>query len=325
MENELWETLYEKILEGDIFKVIAYIFEYIVKEDMFFNGDLKKICMEFLILAILGGIFASFMDSFQTKEVSKMGYLMIHVLLFSTLLTLYMEMKQIAEEVLEKVITVMNVAIPTYYTALISSGNVLSANAYYRISVLVIYVAEQLILHILFPFVSCYMILNFGNALWLERKLSMLTVFMKKAIKFILKAMISIVSGIGFLQAMVSPVIDTMKNDALQKTVSIVPGISNLADGIAELTMGSLILIKNSVGVCIFMILLITAAIPVFKLFLTSILLKGCSALMALVAEKDFSRPVIDTAEGITLLLNIVLTVLLLFVVSIAIVLFTTN
>lgn len=325
MENELWETLYAKILEGDILKVLAYVWETLTKEDIFLNGDLKKICIEFLVLAIVGGVFMSFMDSFQTKEVSKMGYLMIHVLMFSTLITVFFEMMQIAKDVLEKVITVMNMAIPTYYVALISSGNVLSASSYYRISVLIIYVVEQLLLHILLPFASCYMILSFGNALWLERKLSMITEFMKKTITFLLKAMVSIVTGIGFLQAMVSPVMDNLKNETLQKTVSILPKVGNLAKGITELTMGSLVLIKNSVGVCIFMVLLLTAAIPVLKLFLASILLKGCSALMALVTEKDFSKPVMETAEGIQLLLQIVLTVLFLFVISIAIVLFTTN
>ena len=46
---------------------------------------------------------------------------------------------------------------------------------------------------------------------------------------------------------------------------------------------------------------------------------------MAVISEKDFSKPVIYTSEALELLLKIVLTVLLLFVVSMAIVMFTTN
>ena len=325
MDEALWETLYEKVLEGDILNVLAYVFEYIAGDDLFFNGSLKKICISFLILAVLAGIFSAFTESFGNQEVSKMGYFMIHILLFSTLAGLFSEMLNIVKEVLNAILLVMNAAIPVYYVAVFSSGNNLSASTYYRVSVLVIYVVEQFVLHLMLPFVSCYMVLSFGNALWLEKKLSAVTELMKKAVNVVLKTMVGVISGISFLQSMVSPVIDGLKNETVQKTVSIIPGIGNAAEGMAELTVGSLILIKNSVGVCIFLILIITAAIPVVKLFVVSILLKGCGALMAVITEKDFAKPVLETSEAVGILLKIVLTVLLLFVVSIAVVLFTTN
>lgn len=325
MDEKLWETLYEKILEGDILKVLSFVFEYITKDDIFLNGSLKKICISFLLLAVLAGIFTAFMESFGSKEVSKMSYFIIHVLLFSTLATLFIEMQEIAKEVLNAILLVMNTAIPIYYIAVVSSGNTLTGYTYYRISILAIYVVEQLILHIMLPFVSCYMILTFGNALWLEKKLSAVTDFMKKAVNVVLKTMVGIISGISFLQSMVSPMIDGLKNETAQKAVGMLPGIGNAAEGMTELTIGSLMLIKNSVGVCIFLILIITAAIPVIKLFVVSILLKGCGALMAVISEKDFARPVLDTSEAVEILLKIVLAVLLLFVVSMAIVLFTTN
>ena len=44
-----------------------------------------------------------------------------------------------------------------------------------------------------------------------------------------------------------------------------------------------------------------------------------------IISEKDFVRPVLDTAAAITILLKIVVSVLLLFVISMAIVAFTTN
>lgn len=325
MDTNLWESLYEKILDGDILSVLSFVFEYITKDDIFVNGSLKKICISLLLLAVLAGIFTAFMDSFGKSEVSKMSYFMLHILLFSTLITVFLEMMKITKEVLNAILLVMNAAIPIYYMAVVSSGNHLTAYTYYRISILAIYVVEQLILHVMLPFVSCYMILNFGNALWLEKKLSQITDFMKKAINITLKTVVGVVSGVNFLQAMVSPAIDSLKNDTAQKVVSMLPGIGNAAEGMTELTVGSLVLIKNSVGLCIFLILVITAAIPVIKLFVVSVLLRGCGALMAVISEKDFASPVIDTSEAVLILLKIVLAVLLLFVVSAAIVLFTTN
>ena len=57
MDEKLWETLYEKILEGDILKVLAYVFEYITKDDIFLNGSLKKIFVSLLLLAVFAGVF----------------------------------------------------------------------------------------------------------------------------------------------------------------------------------------------------------------------------------------------------------------------------
>ncbi len=325
MDEKLWETLYEKILEGDILKVLAYVFEYISKDDIFINGSLKKICVSLLLLAVFAGIFSAFTENMKGSAVSEMCYLMIHILLFSILISLYYEMLQITKEVINNILIVMNAAIPVYYVAIVSSGNGLSAYTYYRISVLAIYVVEQLILHVLLPFVSCYMLLNFGNALWLEKKLSAVTEFIKKAISMVLKTMVGAISGISFLQAMVSPMIDGLKNAAVGKTAAMIPAIGKAAEGFTELTVGSLILIKNSVGVCVFLMLIITAAVPVIKLLVVGLLLKGCGALMSVISEKNFSKPVLSTSEATEILLKITLAVLLLFVVSMAIVLFTTS
>ena len=325
MDEKMWETLYDKILEGDILNVLSYVIEYITKEDFFVNGSLKKICVSLLLLAVFAGVFCTFTDSFKGKAVSQMSVLMIHILLFSVLITLYYEMFSVTKEVLKSVVTVMNAAIPVYYVAVISSGHGLSGYTYYRISILVIYVVEQFFLQGLLPVITGYMILNFGNVLWLEKKLSSVTSFIKKILEMVLKATIGAVSGVSFLQAMVSPVMDEMKQAAVGKTVAAIPGIGKAAEGVAELTVGSLVLIKNSVGLCAFLMLVITAAVPVIKLLVVGLLLRGCGAIMGIISEKDFANPVIYTSEAIEMLLKMVLTVLLLFGVSMAIVLFTTN
>ncbi len=325
MDEKLFETLYEKILTGDIFAVLSFVLDTIAGEDIFLNGSLKKMCVSFLILAVLAGIFSAFMDSFRSTEASKMSCFMIYLLLFSTLFTLFGEMQTLTKQVIEGILTVMNAGIPVYYLAVVSSGHGLSAYTYYRVSILAIYVVEQLILYVLLPLVSCYVVLSFGNSLWLEKKLSLITGFLKKAVSVALTTLVGVISGISFLQSMVSPMLDGLTNGTTKKVVSLLPGIGNAAEGMTELTMGSLLLIKNSVGLSIFLILIITAAIPVLKLLVVSFVLKGCGALMSVISEKDFARPVLDTADAVMLLLKIILAVFLLFVVSMAIVLFTTG
>ena len=115
MDEKLWEDLYEKILEGDILAVLSFVLEYITKDDIFVNGSLKKICVTLLLLAVFAGVFSAFLDSFKGKETSKMSFLMINILMFSTLMTLYYEMFEITRGVLNSIVLLMNAAIPIYY------------------------------------------------------------------------------------------------------------------------------------------------------------------------------------------------------------------
>ena len=57
------------------------------------------------------------------------------------------------------------------------------------------------------------------------------------------------VTGISLFQSLITPVVDSLKNSAVEKAVSVLPGIGNAADGVLELALGSAVVIRNSVGV----------------------------------------------------------------------------
>ncbi len=91
-------------------------------------------------------------------------------------------------------------------------------------------------------------------------------------------------TGLGVLQSMVAPALDSLKRTTAQKAVSAIPALGDLAEGTTQILIGSAVLVKNSVG--LFTVVLLTAllAVPFFKIFAYGVLLKTAGALIGIVA-----------------------------------------
>lgn len=85
---------------------------------------------------------------------------------------------------------------------------------------------------------------------------------LEKLIGWILKASLGVVTGISLFQSLITPVVDSLKNSAVEKAVSVLPGIGNAADGVLELALGSAVVIRNSVGVLLLLLLVAGCAVP---------------------------------------------------------------
>ena len=129
-----------------------------------------------------------------------------------------------------------------------------TAAAYYQLLLLLAYGAESLLFSFLLPLVYTYVLLALMNGIWAEERLSLLLDFLKKGISTGLKAAIGVITSFGIFQSMITPVLDSLKNSAVKKAISAIPGIGNLAEGVTEMLFGSAVLIKNSIGLLLLLL-----------------------------------------------------------------------
>lgn len=111
-----------------------------------------------------------------------------------------------------------------------------------------------------------------------------------------------------------------MKKSALQRIVSAIPGVGNAADGAVELVLGSALVIKNSIGVVLLILILVLCAAPLLKIGLIAGVLKCAAAFMGIVSDKRITTCVNRAGDGGLLLLKTAGTAILLFLISIAVV-----
>ena len=125
------------------------------------------------------------------------------------------------------------------------------------------------------------------------------------------------------MQSVILPVVDGLKISALRKAVSVIPGIGGAAEGVAELVIGSAVLIKNSLGILLLLLLLFLCAVPVLKLLAVGTLIKLGAALSGIISDKRVSGCADKVGEGCFLLLRCLFTSVALFMIVIGVVAYT--
>ena len=159
----------------------------------------------------------------------------------------------------------------------------------------------------------------------MEEKLNLLLDFVQKLVAFLIKITLGLVTGFSLLQSMISPVVDALESSALKKAVSMIPGIGNLTEGMFEMVIGSAVLVKNSIGLYITLVLIVLCCIPVLKLALLSGVIKLSAALIGIVSDKRMTNCANRVGDGNIMLLKIALSSIGMFVIQIAIITYTTS
>ena len=106
----------------------------------------------------------------------------------------------------------------------------------------------------------------------------------------------------------------------MRKALSALPGGGNLAEGVTELMIGSAVLIKNSMGVFLLLVLLAGSILPLLKILLAAGAVKLGAAVAGIVSDKRLSGCTDRVGEGCLLLFRCVFTAMALFLIVIAVV-----
>lgn len=288
-------------------------------------GEIKTLFMSILVLGIVAALFVNFADLFQDHQVSDIAFYFVYLLMIAVLLKAFVGAVSIVRGILETVTTFMKLYIPTYMVAVGSTSGIASASVYYQILLFVVFLIEWGYLSILLPVVYTYILLTVINGIWMEEKLALLLELLHKAIGVSLKITLGIITGFSLLQAMISPVIDSLQTSALKKAMSAIPGIGGLTEGMFEMVLGSAVLIKNSIGLYITLVLILLCCIPVLKLILYASAIKIGAALIGIVSDKRMTNCANRVGDGNIMLLKIALSSVGMFVIQIAIITYMTS
>ena len=106
---------------------------------------------------------------------------------------------------------------------------------------------------------------------------------------------------------------------------SIVPVVGGFLADSVETVIGSAHLIKNSVGTAGIICLVVMCAVPIIKVCAMMLILKIAAALIEPVSDKRFSDMLSEAADAVTLVFAAILIISLMFILSIAIIIATTN
>lgn len=282
--------------------------------------DSKPIFVQILIMCVAFALLQNFATVFKNSQIHKTCFFVFYLALITLLMKSYLITSQILVSVLETIIEFMQALIPAFCMSLSFATAISSATVFYQLILVVIYLVERILIYIILPAVHIYVVLVMLNALTEEELISGITQLLQKAITWCLRLMIGAIAGINLLQSLIAPAVDSLKNTAVTKAISVIPGIGSAANAMTSMYLGSAVVIKNGIGVTAMLLLLLITLAPLVKLTLLTLLYKITGAVVQPVADKRICACINGVGEGAKLLLHVLVTALMMFMVSIAMV-----
>ncbi len=278
-----------------------------------------------LLVALTAAVFTNFAGAFQNRQVSDISFYVLYMLLITLCLTAFRIATQGVEERLEALVDFMRVLCPSYFMAVaLASGSVTSL-FFYNVILFLIYVVEILVVRFLLPVVNIYIMIQVLGNLTGEDFLSEFAELLQKLISWILKTLMTCVVGVNVVQGLLAPAIDTLKRSALSRTAEALPWVGNIAGGVAEVVLGTAVLIKNGIGMAGALTAVMICAVPVIQMLILAFLYKLASALVQPVSDKRITGCISGVSEGYELLVKLVFSSGVLFLLTIAIVAASTS
>ncbi|MDE6749651.1 MAG: stage III sporulation protein AE [Lachnospiraceae bacterium] len=313
------------IAQGKIMAAVSALISGLVDTVKAQFGEIRTLFVMILILGITAALFSNFADVFQNHQVSDIAFYFIYLMLITVLIKSFGNAASIVKEMLNQLITFIQLFIPAYILTIGTASGAASAVAYYQLFLMAVYIIEKIYISILVPMVYCFALLGVINGIWMEEKLNLLLDLLHKLIGSCIKITFAIITGLSMMQSMISPIMDALETSALKKAVSAIPGIGNLTEGVFEMVVGSAVLIKNSIGIYITLVMLFICALPIIKILLLAGVLKAGSALVGIVSDKRLTNCANRVGDGSFMLLKLALSAIALFIISIAIMACATN
>ena len=101
--------------------------------------EVRTLFVLILILGITAALFSNFADIFQSRQVSDIAFYFIYLLLTAGLLKVFGNTASVVKEMLNQIITFMQLFIPTYLLAVGTAAGAASAAAYYQLFLMIVY------------------------------------------------------------------------------------------------------------------------------------------------------------------------------------------
>ena len=285
----------------------------------------RKSILYLILLAIAAAVFIGFSDIFQTRQVSQISFYTIYLLVMGICLASFQAASEWMANGVHTLTGFMKVLYPVYFAAVTVAKGSVSSLAFYHLAIILIVVIEELLLHLIVPGIHMYVIIRVMNSLQSEDYLSKFAELLETVIGWGLKTLMGGMIGLNVIQGMLGPAIDTVKRSAVTRGMEMVPGVGDLLGGTAEVALGTAVLIKNSIGIVGMFLCLVLCLAPLLQLAVITLGDKLAAAQVQPVSDKRLTEGNGGVGEGCRMLMNCIFVTGILFLVTVAIVTYTTG
>ncbi|WP_341877382.1 stage III sporulation protein AE [Defluviitalea saccharophila] len=315
-----FKEIVEKIIRGEtnfsIFSIIEEMIELFFREIRGYMSLIGKL----LIISVLCALLSNITESFQNKSTSQIGFYVCYIVLIILLLQSFQIAMQVAQSAIENMVLIMQSVLPLLLTLMMTSGAVSSGTIFEPIILFSIQTIAMFVKSIILPIIFLMAVLGVVNSLSGKEVLKKMMELFEQITDWILKGIAALFVGIMGLHGLTSPALDGVINNVAKSAVStFVPVVGEALSGAVDVVMNCSLLIKNAIGVGAIILLCIYCIIPVIKILVFLFIYKIVAALIEPISDKRIVNCISDMGETCKRLFTCVITVNILFIITIAI------
>lgn len=319
-----FDELIKGIIRGDgkyIFKSIMDVIREVLAGEILANQGLM---LQLVLIVLLGSVFTNISNSFGTSFISENGFFVTYLIITSIMLTSFSLALDIVSSSIEKILVLIRIVVPVFALAINFLGRVSTSAGMYEIILLGVWLVQVIILRFIIPMIKFYVIVSLVNNLNKEDSFSKLCKFIKNIVSWLLKTIVVFVAGLNIIKSLIEPQIDALGRNTVNKIISALPG-GGITSLLAGTFLGAGAVVKNSIGIAGIILLVITVMVPVLKTILILLAVRITGVMIQPMGEKRYVEGVEALAAGLSLLLQTILSSVVLFMLTIAIMAYASN
>ena len=259
-------------------------------------------------MIFIAAVLAEFADVFGNGQVGSISFYIVYLALFTMLMENFSRLGSTLTNWLLGLTDFMKVLSPAYFMTVAASTGSSTAAAFYEGILLMSWAVQWLLANLFLPAVNLSLLLKMVNYLSKEEMLTKMAELLDVAVNWGLKTLLGAIVGLQIVRNMVSPVMDAMKRSAVGKAASAIPGIGNAVTAVTELVLTSAVMVRNSFGAVIVILLLLIGAEPIIHYGSLSLVYRFLAAIAQPISDKRVVGALSTMGEGCAMLLKLLLT-----------------
>lgn len=277
-------------------------------------------------IALLYSIVGGFSSGFLKKSTTEIIYFACYAAMISIVIAKVAALFVSASSTVNSMRSLMNASFPLLLTLLTALGAATSSSVYQPMTAVLTTGVTEVVSSLVMPlFIAATTMGIIGN-LSKNVKLTKLTSFFKSCANFVLGGIFGIFATFLSVQGLTGAIADTVSvktaKFALQSYVPLLGGY--LSDGF-DLVLAGIVLIKNSAGLVITLLIVAAVLAPVAEIAVFSLGLKLVSGLIEPFSDERFSAMLSGVSKNLGILIAIVLGVGFMFIVTVMLIVATCN
>jgi len=280
-----------------------------------------KIMIQLIVLSIMCGLLTNLQSSFGREGIGEIAFFTCYIFLTAIFVQSFSSVIRIGSEVIDSMVIFMQSMLPTLMTLLISTGNITSASMFQPIVIFSVQMIAGIVKNLLLPLLLCATSLAIISNVSDKFHISKLVGLLKQMVKWSLGMVLTGFIGVITVQGLTASVVDGVGTKTAKFAVgNFIPVVGGILSDAVDTVIGCSLILKNAVGVAGLMVILLICMVPIIKIAALIGIYRITAAVIEPVSDNRIIQCIGDLASSITYVFAMVVSVAVLFLLSITII-----